>query len=255
MPSGHFLDLDQWPRRPVHDFFRPYELPFFGICAEVRVTATRHWCGEHDQPFALACWFACQRAVNAVPEMRGRLRDGGRVWVHDRISISTTIAAPGDTFRFCHFPWAADFATFVQQARRVIGAAQGQAATPAGGSPLDGHPDTDAVIHGSTLPWIRFTGLVHARRLGIDDSVPKLVLGKVAPAGSAGHGASAEAGVGADGGAASIGPRHHDPAIEQVMPVAIEAHHALVDGLHVGRFLTHLEDALARPAELLETTV
>jgi chloramphenicol O-acetyltransferase type A len=31
------------------------------------------------------------------------------------------------------------------------------------------------------------------------------------------------------------------------MPFSVEVHHALVDGLHVGRYVTRMEEMLARP--------
>lgn len=215
MPDGHPLDLDRWPRRGIHDFFRRYEQPFLGICTEVAVTPTRQWCRATGQPFALACWFLCQRAVNAVEEFRHRLRPEG-VWVHDRIRVSTTVPADHGAFRFCHLPYAADFASFRDGARRAM--ADGP---PAGGA-LDDRPGDDATIHGSTLPWIRFTGLTHPWRQDPLDSVPRIVLGRAAPVGE-----------------------------EISMPVAVDAHHALVDGWHVARLLEHLTADLARPQEVL----
>ena len=32
-----------------------------------------------------------------------------------------------------------------------------------------------------------------------------------------------------------------------MMPISVEVHHALMDGLHVGRFFSQLEEALADP--------
>jgi len=32
-----------------------------------------------------------------------------------------------------------------------------------------------------------------------------------------------------------------------MLPISVEVHHALMDGLHVGRYLSRLEEALAEP--------
>ncbi len=52
--SGHFLDLDGWPRRAQYDFFLAYEQPFFDVAAEVPVTHTLAWCRDHERSFSLA---------------------------------------------------------------------------------------------------------------------------------------------------------------------------------------------------------
>ena len=73
----------------------------------------------------------------------------------------------------------------------------------------------DDLIHFSVLPWISFTSVSHARRLGTNDSVPKIMFGK-----------------------------HYEAGERRRMPVSIEAHHSLVDGLHVGRFFARFQALL-----------
>lgn len=208
--SGHWLDLSTWPRRDHYQFFLAYEQPFFNLCTEVQVGPTWRWCKATGAPFSLACWFAAQRATDAVPALRMRLRPEG-VWLHDQLYIASTISLPGDTFGFCYFPRAPTFAAFRETAEAAI--AQVRA-----GAPMGDRPDEDGVIHGSVVPWVRFTGLTHARRLGTLDSVPKLVFGKASAAGEG-----------------------------MALPVSVAAHHALADGVHVAQFLGALEAALAQP--------
>lgn len=208
--SGRLLDLDAWPRRPHFELFRGYAQPFFNVCAEVRVTATRAWCRDHGASPSLANWFACQQVINALEPFRYRLR-GERVWVHDRIRVATTILDDDETFRFCYIPYAEDFPTFCEGARACF--------TPSN-EVMDGRPEDDALIHGSTLPWVRFTSVTHALRGGSDDSTPKIVLG-----------------------------RFTEERGEVWMPVSVAAHHALMDGLHVSRFFEAFEQALAAPDE------
>ncbi|MFT7486269.1 MAG: chloramphenicol O-acetyltransferase type A [Candidatus Paceibacteria bacterium] len=213
MPGGRYLDLSEWPRRTQFEFFRGYELPFFNICAEVPVGQTLAWCREKDQSFALACWYLCQRAVNSIEPFRYRMRDD-RVWVHDQVRVAMTALNSDETFRFCYLDHAHSFASFCEQATAVL-------ERPATDS-MDDRPGDDGVIHGSTLPWVRFTGIAHARRLTKEDSVPKIVFGK-------------------------YGQREG----EVMMPVSVEVHHALMDGLHASRFFEHIERDLSRPEQVL----
>ncbi len=114
------------------------------------------------------------------------------------------------SFRICHFPFASGFESFQDGAQQAIDRASPEE--------LDARPEDDGTIHGSSLPWIRFTGLTHARPLGLTDSVPKITFGKAT----------------ADGD-------------EVLMPVSVEVHHALVDGLHVSQFLEILEGSMGQP--------
>ena len=208
--SGHWIDLKTWPRRTHYAHFMTYEVPFFNLCTEVDAGPTWRWCKANHAPFALACWYAAQQATDAVEAMRMRLRPEG-IWVHDAIYIASTVALPGDIFGFCHFPRATSFTTYQASARAAIAAL-------ADDEPVDDRPEEDGLIHGSVVPWVRFTGLSHPHRLGHLDSVPKLVFGKAVPQGD-----------------------------RVPLPISVAVHHALVDGVHVAKFLEALQGALNSP--------
>lgn len=73
--------------------------------------------------------------------------------------------------------------------------------------------DSGAAVYMTTIPWLDFSQFSHALPLDPTDSVPRLAFGKI---------------------------------VRGSMPVAVEVHHALVDGLHVGRFYAAMEAALNR---------
>jgi chloramphenicol O-acetyltransferase type A len=73
------------------------------------------------------------------------------------------------------------------------------------------------VIHFSSVPWIRFTSLSHARSFSHNDSIPKISFGKM----------TITSGV-------------------RSMPVSVHVHHGLMDGFHVGSFLDHFQELLLR---------
>jgi len=80
------------------------------------------------------------------------------------------------------------------------------------------------MIHFTTLPWVSFTSFAHARKHDPGDSVPKVAFGKFTEEGG-----------------------------RVLLPISVEVHHALMDGLHVGRYLTRLEEALAEPEAYLRS--
>ncbi len=210
-----YLDTESWPRRQHFHFFRAYDQPFFNVCAPLDVTALRDLCRARGLSFVVAYHYLALQAANATEPFRYRLR-GDRVLVHDRLHAGTTVLVDGERFAFCYFEQAADFARFAAQAGAAL------AALRSGDGRLEPQDDRDDLIHCSVLPWIAFTSFAHARRSGRQDSVPKIVFGKAAEEGG-----------------------------RLRMPVSVEVHHALMDGVHVGRFFEHLETAFAHPAALL----
>ena len=45
----------------------------------------------------------------------------------------------------------------------------------------------------------------------------------------------------------------HGPDGSERLPVSVDVHHGLADGLHVGQFLEHLQARLSRPETHLES--
>ena len=212
MPT--YLDLQTWPRREHFHFFREYDHPFFNVCVQMDVTGLRRLPRE-KAPFFLTYHYLALKAANEVEPFRYRLR-GDRVLVHDRIGMGTTILLDGERFGFCYFDWDDDFSQFAAKGTAAL------AQLRSGDGKLEPRKDQDDLIHGSVLPWISFTSFSHARKRDPEDSVPKIVFGKVFPDGERSR-----------------------------MPISIEVHHALMDGVHVGRYLERLEGYFADPAAAL----
>ena len=212
--AGAWLDLESWERKSQFQFFRVYDQPFFNICTEVDVSRLHERAKAAGGPsFFLATLHLSLRAANQIPELRMRIR-GERVWLHDRIHGGSTILRDDETFAFAYFDFEPRYDRFEELGRAVIAGAQHTRGV------LDPQDDRDDLIHYAVLPWIRFTSFSHARRWHREDSVPKIVFGK-----------------------------YFERDGARWMPVSIEVHHALLDGIHVARFLEQFQNAL-REAEL-----
>jgi chloramphenicol O-acetyltransferase type A len=210
-----YLDLESWPRRQLFHFFKEYDNPFFNVCVNVDVTDLLHEVRSRGLVFFLAYHYLALRAANEVEPFRYRLR-GDRVLVHDRIDAGTTILLEDERFAFCYFDYDTDYARFEAQGKAAVESLR------AGDGRLSPRDDRDDLIHCSVLPWITFTSFSHARKWNRQDSVPKIVFGKTFPEGG-----------------------------RTRMPVSVEVHHALMDGLHVGRYVERLESHLADPGSAL----
>jgi chloramphenicol O-acetyltransferase type A len=155
------------------------------------------------------------KAANEVEPFRYRLH-GEQVLIYERIHAGTIILLPDETFTFAYFDYEEDFEVFHSQAEATIERVR------AGGPRLDERASRDDLIHHSVVPWVTFTSVSHARKVGQDESVPKIAFGKFQAVGD-----------------------------KVMMPVSVEVHHALMDGLHVGRYLSLFEGYLSDPRAAL----
>lgn len=211
MPT--YLDLESWPRRQHFHFFKGYDNPFFNVCVNLDVTSLLHLTRTREGiPFFLTYHYLALKAANEVEPFRYRLRDD-RVLVHDRIDAGTTILLDDERFAFCYFDYDDDFARFVAKG------SAGLESLRSGDGRLEPRDDRDDLIHCSVLPWISFTSFSHARKRNEKDSVPKIVFGKVF----------------------QDGDRFR-------MPISVEVHHSLMDGVHLGRYIERLESYFTDPA-------
>src|SRR5688572_14394126 len=194
------IDLAVWKRRDHYRWFSKYDRPFFSVTVEVDVTAAWNASREGGAPsFFLWSLFLMLRAANDVEAFRLRLRARG-VWRHDHVAAGPTIMRPDETFRFVRLEPAATVSEFAAQGEVAIANAVRQRGLKAPGK------TSDDIVFQSVLPWLRFTSFTNALP-GKGDSIPRVVFGRCTREGR-----------------------------RMKMPVAVEVHHALVDGLDVARF-------------------
>ena len=211
-----YLDIETWTRRSHFDLFKTYDNPYFNIGTSVDVTPLLNLTRANKNiSFFIAYHFLSIKAANEVEPFRYRLQ-GERVLVYERIHAGTIILLPDESFTFAYFDYDENFEAFHTNAKATIDRAL------TGGPRLDERASRDDLIHHSVVPWITFTSVSHARKRGQDDSVPKIAFGKYG----------------------LVGDR-------VMMPVSVEVHHALMDGLHVGRYLSRFETYLADPRAAL----
>jgi chloramphenicol O-acetyltransferase type A len=214
-----YLDLATWPRRDAFAFFRRFDKPFFNVCVRLDVARLKSALPV-GTGLSLACYFIALRLANEHQAFRLRI-EGDRVRVHEVVHGSTTVLRDdGESFFFADLEHGGDFVTFAAKARAAIDAARTMHA------PFEPRPDDIARVYFTSLPWLHFTSFSHARNwrkdAADDDSIPRFALGRAEPDGE-----------------------------RLWMPLSIEVHHALMDGVHVGRFVQGFEAALREPERLI----
>ena len=203
------IDLTTWSRREHFAFFSTFEEPYFGIVADVDATQAYARAKALGISFFQLYLHSTLQAVNEVEAFRYRI-EAGNVYCYDQVHVSATLMRPDTTFGFSFIPYTPSLLDFGAGLAAEIEAVR---QTP--GLRLNdttGRPD---VVHFSAVPWFSFTGLTHARSFRHPDSIPKISVG-----------------------------RAQQKSGKLMLPVAVNAHHGLADGYHVGLFLEALQRAL-----------
>jgi len=194
------LDLNTWARKDHFHFFGRFEEPFFGVCEDIDCTVAYEQAKAAGSSFFLKYLHHSLAAANEVIPFRYRISDG-EVWIYDQVHASPTINRPDGTFGFAYMDYYEDFATFEAKSKAETERVRNSTGlVPA----VSG----ENVIHYSSLPWISFTAISHARSFSFKDSCPKIAFGKM-----------------------------KEDRGRKLMPVSVHVHHALMDGYHVGQFL------------------
>ena len=212
---SEYLDLESWSRRELFEFFIGYANPYFNVCTTIDVTGLKAFVNQQPETkISAAVHYFALRMANEIEPFRYRLQNG-KVRVYDAVHGGTTVLLPNETFAYAYFDYRKDFDDFARGMRKAIDELRN------GDGKLKPTMRDDVIYH-TTLPWIAFTSFSHARTPGRGESIPRIVFGKITSE---------------DG--------------RQRMPISVEVHHALMDGLHVGRYLSLLEAAFAEPENFI----
>ncbi len=193
-------------RKKHFDFFRAMNHPHFNICANVDITNVLTFLKKEELQFTPFMVYLVSKVANEIPQFRWRIR-GEEVVEHDAVHPSFTVHTDeADVFSFCEVEYETDFHSFYKKA---IGKMAAMKANPS----LEDHNHEDAYLFLSSIPWVSFTGFQHAMHAPPVDSVPRIVWGKYF--------------------------KENDRI---KMPLSVQAHHAVVDGRHVGRYFEMFEE-------------
>ncbi len=209
------IDLSTWPRRKHFEVFNAFDYPHINLTANVEITALQALVKQRSLSLNITLVYLFARVANAIPEFRYRIRDG-QVVEHDVVHPSTTILTEDDLFSFCTIPYVEDYATFAEEAEDIIAHIQEHFR-------LEDEPGQDDLLYMTSIPWVSFTSLQHPIHMHPVNSVPRISWGKFFAEGDA-----------------------------LKMPLSVQVHHALMDGVHIGRYFTQVQGYLDQPERLLK---
>ena len=202
------LDQTNWKRKQIFDFFSTFDRPFFNLVTKIDCTFMYEYTKKNGYSFFLSYLYLSLKAANQIEEFGYRIENDNEVYVHDHINASSTILNDDETFSFSNMPYFENFIDFQKAAKIEIERVKRE-------KPLIPTISSENEIHYSTVPWVDFTGLQHARHSGHKDSIPKIVFGKMIEENG-----------------------------RRKMSVSLDVHHALMDGFHVGKFFDLFQDLM-----------
>jgi chloramphenicol O-acetyltransferase type A len=208
------IQLEGWPRKEHYKFFRDFDYPYFSLCADMDISLLLPRIKEKKRSFTAVMMCLIAWVANGIPEFRQRVRDEGPV-EHPAVHPSATILSQDDLFTFCTVIYDPDFETFIRAAEEEIALVKEQPG-------LEEKIQDDSMLFISPIPWVSFTSFQHPLKLNPADSIPRFAWGRYRPDGNA-----------------------------MVIPLSVHVHHALMDGVHVGRFYQDFQKLLDQP-ELIE---
>ncbi|MBI5926382.1 MAG: hypothetical protein HY836_12400 [Aquabacterium sp.] len=211
-PGKRPVDLQSYARADILKAFNSRLMPQFSTTSEVDVTGIKRAADAAGVSVFIAISHAVSCSVNAVPELRHRVIDGV-LYEFDRVDPGYTVAREGDLFSFCDGVHIEDFRRYKADATERMNAVKAAPDLSVG--------PKHHMFFITSIPWFSFTAFTHPYD-PIYGYIPVITLGKFI---------------------------EREGSKVVTMPVAIQVHHGVVDGLHVGRFYTALSELSASAAD------
>ena len=209
-----YIDMQTWPRRDHFRLFSSFNHPHFSMCANVDVTAFYPFVKRHGYSLTVSMVYVIARASNSIPEFRQRIR-GDQVVEHEIVNPGFTILIDKDLFTFCAVEYTENFSEFASRAANNVAHVKAH-------PDLENNAEKDDVLYMSPIPWVSFTSFSHPMQLHPADSVPRFAWGK-----------------------------YFQESETWKMPLSVQGHHAVMDGIHMGRFYETVQDYLHHPEAVL----
>lgn len=203
MAFSRKIDLATWPRTAMFQKFHSFSEPFHGVCIRMDCTSAFAYAKANRISVFLTLVHCSLAAANGIENFRTRVLDG-EPWIFDVINAGCAVGRDNGTIGFAHYPFHDDLTEFARTGSEAIDDAKNR-------TDLESPPGQN-LIRFSSLPWLDFTSLSHARNYNVEDSAPRISFGKITES---------------DG--------------RRTLPVSIHVHHGLVDGSHVGAFVEALQ--------------
>jgi len=205
------IEREGWYRSDHFQLYSGFEFPHVNICVQVDITQlwTKRSLAGTSPTITLV--YTITRAGNRIPELRQRIR-GDEIIQHEVVHPLITVLGENDLFGVTTLTYDPDFKTFASRAAAGIAQAKEGVSMKEFPHDQEGNFSRDDLLSITILPWLAFTGFAITRKPSLD-CIPLIAFGKV---------------------------QEVDDCFQ--LPLFVNFHHALADGLHVARFVKYIEE-------------
>lgn len=202
------IDYAAWPRRPYFEHYHRDVPCWYSMTVDVDISALLPRLRGSGLRFYPSVIHGISRMVNADPALRMAMDETGAIGVYDRVDPTYTIFHKDDeTFSVLWTAYQPDLRPSARTGRRT-GPAMGTS-TPL--KPARRRRDRDSSTI-SAVPWASFRSLHLELPEANDYLLPIFTLG-----------------------------RYRKENGRTLLPLAMQVHHGVTDGFHVGRFFNRLQ--------------
>jgi len=207
------IEIDEWDRKEHYRFFKNFDYPHFNVCANVELDHFMQYIRSKGYPFFGTFMYYVMCQTNQIREFRYRIR-GEEVVEHDQLHPSFTVMGNNGLFVYCTVDFKESLTEFIANLQYHMDRAKQE-------SSLNSDAERDDLIYITSLPWVSFTSITHPIHMHPVDSIPRISWGKYF----------------VENGRLKL-------------PISVQVHHGLADGVHVGRFLEELQKTLIHPEKV-----
>ena len=197
------INTNEWARKEQFNFFKDFTDPTMGITSNIECTNLYLTTKNKRESFFIHYMHKALMVMNKIQEFKLRIINN-KVVEYPSINGTTTVFKEDKTFAFSYFNYYENFEAFYVETQKALEIARES-------KHLYDKPMMN-LIYVSVIPWRGFTCIKHPSSTDSNNSIPKIVFGKV-----------------------------FKREEKYFMPVSLEAHHALVDGYHVSEFFNQFE--------------
>ena len=206
------IDPDNYNRRGLFNSFKDRDIPYFSTTCNIEIQNLKKFVKLRSISFFVSLSYIISVSVNRIPQLRHRIIDG-ELYEFKIVDPGYTVLLDDETFSFCDSKFFEDFHTYYEYAIARIEEVKNR--------PDQNNADKNHMFFITSIPWFSFTSFVHPYDK-LYSSIPIITIGK-----------------------------YFEQGDSWLIPIAIQVHHGVVDGLHVGKYYDCLEELYKNPEVVL----
>jgi chloramphenicol O-acetyltransferase type A len=205
-PESRIIDMASYKRLKLYQYFKNFEVPFTSFTLNVDITDFYAIIKKNNLRLFSSLCLAITKSANQVPEFRHRIVEDELIeFLYVYPSVS--VLDNDNTLLFANGSFSDNFTLDYQALVSSIDRAK------QGLDQNEGNESTHQIFV-SNIPWMSFTSVTHPF-YSKNQSIPIFTTGKIINCND-----------------------------KKMIPISVQANHALIDGFHIGKFYEHLEDNL-----------